>query len=156
MSGSRRKESHLTGLRVRLRTEREADAELVDALKGALPACADMTERLIVERILDKDVVGFVEFSRGEPEKGWATFGPIVMAEGERGWGYGSEAVRLIEDDLAASENTTAFRAQLSKSMGLAFYFWLRQGYYPPKPGEVFWPADSEGDMIWVVRRSSQ
>lgn len=105
---------------------------------------------MVVEHRGDGAAVGVVEFGRGEPEEGWLTFGAIVMADGERGWGYGSEAVALIEAESGARR----FRAAVAKSLGLAFYFWLRQGYHPASPREAVWPADGDGDIIWFVRSS--
>lgn len=76
------------------------------------------------------------------------TFGLVAMRDDLRGFGYGSEAVRLIETASRAKR----FRAVVAKSIGLAFYFWLRQGYRPASPAEAFWPADREGDIIHVIR----
>jgi hypothetical protein len=137
--------------RVILRRPGERDAEVVASLLASVPAVGlERAERVVVER--SGNVVGVVESARNQPKRGWLTFGAIVMAEGERGWGYGSEAVRLVE----ASSGARRFRAAVPKSLGLAFYFWLRQGYRPAAPGEAFWPADGADDIIWVVREQNQ
>ena len=144
--------SDLTGARVRLRAEEERDTEVAGALRRVLPGCESAAgERLVVERRSDGGAVGFVEFRRDDPEKGWATVGAIAMADGERGWGYGSEAVRTIERHLEETAGARSFRAAVSKEIGLAFYFWLRQGYRPAVQEER-WSGEGGGDIIWMVR----
>ena len=54
----------------------------------------------------------------------------IELAPERRGWGHGSEAVRLLEEQLGR-EGAKRVRARVPVANGLALYFWLRLGYRP-------------------------
>ncbi len=84
----------------------------------------------------------------GQPAGGWVEFRFLALAEGARGWGYGSEAVRQIEESGRAQR----FAAAVYAGNGLGLYFWLRMGYRPAAPEEVPWRADGAGDIIAMVR----
>lgn len=135
----------ITGDRVVLRPPKRSDFEFV---RDLLDEFGCEVEVLVIERRADSEAVGVIAHRVDEPEKGWLAFGLVVMQEGLRGFGYGSEAVRLIEK----RSNATRFRADLSKSIGLAFYFWLRQGYRPARPEEAFWPVEEDSDIIHLIR----
>lgn len=135
----------VTGRRVVVRPAKASEAPFVRELLDEFGCEADV---LIIERCADREAVGVIEHRLDEPKKGWLTFGLVAMRDGLRGFGYGSEAVRLLEQRSAARR----FRAEVAKSIGLAFYFWLRQGYRPAKPEEAFWPGDEESDIIHVIR----
>ena len=49
----------------------------------------------------------------------------IALREGLRGYGYGGEAVRLLQEEFGVTQ------ALVSPKVGLALYFWLRLGYAP-------------------------
>ena len=82
------------------------------------------------------------------PDDRWLEFRFLALAKGLRGWGYGSEAVRLIEE----SGRARSFGAEVYAGNGLGIYFWLRMGYRPAEPEEVRWRADGAGDIIAMVR----
>jgi len=92
-------------------------------------------------------VIGEVECRADDPATGWLTIGPIAVGEGQRGWGYGSEAVRLLE----AAGKAERFLARVDAGDGLGLYFWLRLGYRRARPGEV--PGRRPRGMITMVRR---
>lgn len=139
----------VTGRRVVVRPAKASEAPFVREL---LDEFACETDVLVIERHADREAVGVIAHQVDEPKKGWLTFGLVAMRDGLRGFGYGSEAVRMIEQRSAARR----FRAEVAKSIGLAFYFWLRQGYRPAKPEEAFWPGDEESDIIHVIRISEE
>lgn len=135
----------LRGDRVVVRPAKRREAPFVGGLLDEFGCQADV---LVIERRADGEAVGVIEHRDRNPKAGWLTFGLVAMTDGLRGFGYGSEAVRLIEESSGAKR----FRAKVAKSIGLAFYFWLRQGYRPASSEEAFWPADREGDIIHVIR----
>ncbi len=77
--------------------------------------------------------VGFVEYRVGDGAEGWLTIVDIELEEGSRGWGYGSEAVRMVEEEAVRRGWARRFRAEVEARNGLGVYFWLRLGY---RPGE--------------------
>jgi len=110
------------GFRVALRRAPEAP-RLARSRAGAL--------RYEIVRRSDGAVIGEVKCRGGEPAAGWLTVRDIVVGEGWRGWGYGSEAVWLLEAEAQAER----FRADVEAGNGLALYFWLRLGYRPGAAG---------------------
>ena len=76
---------------------------------------------------------------------GWLEVRFLALAHGLRGWGYGSEAVRLIEE----SGRGQRFVARVSGRNGLGLYFWLRMGY---RPGELPWLEREPEDKIAMIR----
>jgi hypothetical protein len=72
----------------------------------------------------------------------------LALAAGQRGWGYGSEAMRQFEERHRGSR----FLAQVDPRNGLGLYFWLRMGYRPARVDEVFWRAPDEGGIIAMIR----
>jgi len=103
-----------------------------------------------IVRRADGAAIGEVKCRADEPAAGWLTVGCIALAEGERGWGYGSEAVRLLE--AKAKAKAVRFRADVDAGNGLALYFWLRLGYRPARAGEV--PGRPPRGMIAMVREA--
>ena len=85
------------------------------------------------------DVVGLVDYRLHEPAESWQTI--VYIAVARRGFGYGSEAVRALEERAETSQKITSFCAEVSPRNGLGLYFWLRAGYHPAHEGEVFWRA---------------
>jgi GNAT superfamily N-acetyltransferase len=71
--------------------------------------------------------IGWIEAAESG---GWLEIGWIELAAEQRGWGHGSEAVRLIEE-RAAERDVRRARALVPVGNGLALYFWLRLGYRP-------------------------
>ena len=99
-----------------------------------------------IVRRADGAVIGEVTCRADDPARGWLTVGCIEVGEGWRGWGYGSEAVRLLEAESEAGR----FRADVDAGKGPALYFWLRLGYRPARPEEV--PGEASRGMISMVR----
>jgi len=104
-------------------------------------------DALAIRRTDDSSPIGVLEASKGRPAAGWATIDWLELAPGQRGWGYGSEAVRLFE----ARQKATRFLAEIDPLNGLALYFWLRLGYRPARSEEVFWRDPGEGSIIAMV-----
>lgn len=95
-------------------------------------------------------VIGEVTCRADDPAAGWLSIGVIAVGEGWRGWGYGSEAVRLLE----AAGKAERFLAEVDAANGLGLYFWLRLGYRPARPREV--PGRRSRGMIPMVRVRTQ
>lgn len=140
-----KREITVRGDRVVVRQAKRSEDTFVRSLLDEFGCEADV---LVIERRVDREPVGVIEHRVDEPKKGWLTFGLVAMRDGLRGFGYGSEAVRLIE----GRSGSKRFRAEVSKSIGLAFYFWLRQGYRPATAEEAVWPTEEESDIIHVTR----
>jgi GNAT superfamily N-acetyltransferase len=62
---------------------------------------------------------------------GWLRVPFIALARQCRGWGYGSEAVRLVEEWALRTGIAHRFRVDIDVRNGLGLYFWLRLGYRP-------------------------
>jgi RimJ/RimL family protein N-acetyltransferase len=130
-----------------LRLDAPADIETLH--RQIAEAAASNGELLVIVRPdSSDDVIGFVDYRLDEPATGWLTIRSIALASGQRGWGYGAEAVRLIE----GRTNAEHFLAGVDPRNGLGLYFWLRQGYRPARPGEIFWRAPDEGGIISMIR----
>lgn len=117
-------------LRLQLAEVAEADGELLAIVKDG------------------GEVTGYVEYRRDDPSRGWLLISDIALAAGERGWGYGAEAVRLVEDRARAAR----YHVTVNASNGLSLYFWLRQGYRPAHAGDGLSLPDQERDIIAMVR----
>jgi RimJ/RimL family protein N-acetyltransferase len=145
----------LKGRRITLRPQLKSEDQFVQELISQLGTdCkeANVFDRHVIVRKSDGAPVGIVEHKAADPANDWATFGAIVMSDGQRGWGFGSEAVHLIEEHLLRREGVRRFRARFDKRIGLALYFWLRRGYRPARPDEAFWPAHDSDDIICMIR----
>ena len=121
--------AHVQMLRLQLAEAWEADGELL-AIAGA-----------------DDEPIGIVDYGRDDPE-GWLLIGVIALAAGQRGWGHGAEAVRLVEKRTQAER----FRVTVNAKNGLSLYFWLRQGYRPAHPGDGLSLDGRERGIISMVR----
>ena len=82
----------------------------------------------IVEREAGS-VVGLLEFECLDSESMGVTF--LAMEASRRGWGLGSEAVRLLEEELLGNGMARRLQADIDVRNGLGIYFWLRIGYRP-------------------------
>jgi GNAT superfamily N-acetyltransferase len=122
---------------------RFSDAEATDA------------RLLLIAKVDDPAPIGLLQYRFGFPDKGWLAIDFVALASGRRGWGYGSEAVRLVEDWAIGSRKSNRFLAKVDARNGLALYFWLRLGYRPARPGEVFWRAPDEEGNIAMVREGT-
>ena len=164
MSRSRRSATAGSGgVRVALRPPTEEDIvavkpwyqEAVAASTGLPAANAPGTQNLYFEmeaaqadpdaglraivRLSDGTVIGLLDCRANNPDRGWLTIGFIAVARGQRGRGYGSEAVRLLEAEAKAER----FRANVDARNGLGLYFWLRLGYRPARPDDVLGGSQS-------------
>ena len=126
--------------KARLRAGNRADATRVTLR----PAGASTYE---IVRRADGAVIGEVKCRADDPARGWLTVVCVDVGEEQRGWGYGSEAVRLLE----ATSGGERFLAKVDAANGLGLYFWLRLGYRPVRPDEV--PGRRPSGMISMVRR---
>ena len=113
---------------------------------------ASDAELLLIAKAEDPVPIGLLRCRLGFPDKGCLAIDFVAMAAGRRGWGYGSEAVGLVEDWATGSRKSRRFVAEVDARNGLALYFWLRLGYRPARPDEVFWRAPDEDDIIAMVR----
>jgi GNAT superfamily N-acetyltransferase len=91
---------------------------------GAAEATDSGERRLIVDT---GGEIGFVEFGVRDD---WLDVRWIELEAGRRGWGHGSEAVRLLEDE-ARGRGVSQVTVEVPAGSGLAMYFWLRLGYRP-------------------------
>lgn len=83
---------------------------------------------LVIERLGDPGPIGIVEFDVSDR---LLAIKFIALAKANRGWGYGSEAVRLLEEEAIRGAIAQRFRAEVDLRNGLGLYFWLRLGYRP-------------------------
>src|SRR5438105_1242585 len=83
---------------------------------------------LAIVRADEDEPIGLLEY---EVRDGRVTMPFIALAKGYRGWGYGSEAVRLLEEWALRERIAQRFRAEVDVRNGLGLYFWLRLGYRP-------------------------
>jgi len=106
---------------------------------------------LVVERVGDENgPVGVVEY---ELNRGWLTVRFIALAKAYRGWGYGSEAVRLVEEWAVREGMAERFRAAVALRNGLGLYFWLRLGYRPVSREEnEAWRVETLEHRMAMVR----
>ena len=95
--------------------------------------------------------IGLLEYRLAHPAGGWATVGFLAVRADRRGWGHGSEAVRMFEE-MAREAGVERLRADVAAGNGLGLYFWLRLGYRPASPDEIFWPRDAGRDIISMIR----
>ncbi len=107
-------------------------------------------ETLVIARADEQRPIGLLVCRL--PADGWLEFRFLALVKGLRGWGYGSEAVRLIEE----SGRAQWFAAEVSAGNGLGLFFWLRMGYRPAPPGDVRWLAEEAGDIIAMVRERKE
>jgi len=101
---------------------------------------------LAIVRSDDDQPIGLLEHEAGN---GWLTVSFIALAKAYRGWGYGSEAVRLVEEWAVREGLAGRFRAEVDVRNGLGLYFWLRLGYRP-----AGWHAEGGRDSMAMVRES--
>lgn len=107
-------------------------------------------ETLVIARADDPSPIGLLVYRLSDD--GWLEFRFLALAKGLRGWGYGSEAVMLIEESGRAER----FGARVSAGNGLGLFFWLRMGYRPAEPGEERWRAEEAGDIIAMIRERKE
>jgi GNAT superfamily N-acetyltransferase len=105
------------------------------------------TDALAIRRTGDSTPIGVLSASKGRPAEGWSTIDWLELAPDQRGWGYGSDAIRLLE----ARQKNVAFLAEVDPLNGLALYFWLRLGYRPARSDEIFWRDRNERSIISMV-----
>jgi RimJ/RimL family protein N-acetyltransferase len=124
--------------------ERDLETRFADAAaaKCGLLAIADR----------DGAIAGILDYRLDKPGDGWLTVVYIGIADGRRGFGYGSEAVRALETWAGRTQQVTTFLADVSDRNGLGLYFWLRAGYHPANVNEVFWRPPNEGGIIAMIR----
>jgi GNAT superfamily N-acetyltransferase len=156
----------LVGKRVALREVRDADVAGIDVWFDKAVAVAGIPHPLplsrgagegrsvdplsngvlVIEREGESEPIGIVEH---EATDGWLTVQFIALAKAYRGWGYGSEAVRLLEEWAPREGIAGRFRADVPVRNGLGLYFWLRLGY---RPGAS---AGDGRDVMTMVREIS-
>jgi hypothetical protein len=110
------------------------------------PEGADAGTAAIVRRE-DGETIGELTYRLTD---GWLVVEAITLPPGERGRGYDSEAVRLLEEE-AARRGARRSVMSVAKEDGLALYFALRLGYRPAVAGEL-WHWGTGGDIIAMVR----
>jgi len=104
---------------------------------------------LAIERADEDETIGLLEYAVRDA---WLAVPFIALAKGYRGWGYGSEAVRLLEEWPASQRLATRFRAEVDVLNGLGLYFWLRLGYRSARKDEFGWQEEGEADRMAMVR----
>jgi len=153
----------LAGRRVSLRAIAEGDLGTVAAWYSEA-ASAAYEERSLEEVSAsvgkDQGVFVIMQTDGEEPigllehgcEGEWLTVAFIALAKAYRGWGYGSEAVRLAEEWAVHEGIAERFRAEVDVRNGLGLYFWLRLGYRPASAGEFDWQREDARDKMPMVR----
>ncbi len=147
----------VAGSRVALRLLTEDD---IEAVASWYEGAEDLRERLedthrgvlAVTRREDDSAIGVVEYRPGVPEDGWLSMEFVAVEPRVRGLGLESEAVRLVEGEMAEKGRADRFCARVDKSNGLELYFWLRLGYRPARPGEDPWPGERPNGIMSMVR----
>ncbi len=145
------------GERLALRPLTEDD---VEAVASWYEGAEELRERLedvncgvlAITRCEDDSAIGVVEYRLGVPEDGWLAFDGVMVELGLRGLGLESEAVRLVEGEMAEKGRVDGFCARVDESNGLELYFWLRLGYRPARPGEDPWPGEGPNGIMSMVR----
>lgn len=132
----------VTGERVALRPFGGDDRASVEPWHGDAAGAGPGGGRLAVTLPGDDAPIGLVDFRIGHPEEGWLAIDFVGVAPQLRGHGYGSEAVRLLEEEMLRRALARHFEARVKLDDGLCIYFWLRLGYRP-QPGD---------DIIAMVR----
>jgi len=157
-------DERIDGGRVSLHRLREADLATIDAwYEEAAGAAyedrafqelrrqvdAESAGLLAIERADEDEAIGLLEYVVRDA---WLTVPFIALTKVYRGWGYGSEAVRLVEEWAVHERLATRSRAEVDRRNGLGVYFWLRLGYRPAGQGELDSPPDGGRDMMPMVR----
>ncbi len=139
-----------------LRPLSEADIEVIGWYEGADELRGRLEDAdcgvLAITRCEDDAPIGVVEYRVGYPEGGWLSMEFVVVEPRVRGLGLESEAVRLVEGEMAEKGRADRFCARVDKSNGLELYFWLRLGYRPARPGEDPWRGSPPRDIICMIR----
>ncbi len=142
-------EERIDGERVSLQQLGEADLAIIDAWyeEAARAAYESRSLRevwrsarerntglLAIGRADEDEAIGLLEYVVRDA---WLAVPFMALTKVYRGWGYGSEAVRLVEEWAVRKRLTTRFRAKVDLRNGLGLYFWLRLGYRPgPSAGD--------------------
>ena len=146
----------VAGKRASLRAIGDEDLAAIDTWYGEAAKAAyesrssretfagDNDTLLAIVRPNDDQPIGLLEY---ETANGWVTVPFIALAKAYRGWGYGSEAVRLLEEWTVREGIADRFRAEVDVRNGLGLYFWLRLGYRPLGAAE-------EGRVLAMVREA--
>ncbi len=141
------------GERLALRPLTEDDIDAVASwYEGAHAGSDPATVLLAITRCEDDSAIGVVEYRLGVPEDGWLAFDGVTVELGLRGLGLESEAVWLVEGEMAEKGRADRFCARVDKSNGLELYFWLTLGYRPARPGEDPWPGERPNGIMSMVR----
>ncbi len=145
------------GSRVALRPLSEADIEGMHWYEGSEALRERLEDAhwgiLAITRCEDDSAIGVVEYRLGVPEDGWLSMEFVAVEPRVRGLGLESEAVRLVEGEMAEKGRADRFCARVDKSNGLELYLWLRLGYRPARPGEDPWPGERPDGIMSMVRR---
>ena len=107
---------------------------------------------LAIARRDDEAPIGVLEYRVGYPAEGWLCVGFVAVEPPLRGLGFGSEAVRLLEEEALRRGLARRFCAEVPLGNGTGLYFWLRLGYRPVGPGEDHWPGRRPRGIIGMMR----
>jgi len=114
-----------------------AKATVVAGSPSPLSDLLDSSGRLLVLTEGDShQPVGLVLATLDDPEPGWATVSLLAIAGTEQR-DVAAQAVALLEANL--NRVASHIRAAVPSDVGLALYFWLRQGYRPNVSAERLW-----------------
>jgi len=143
-------ESWLPEAAATVRGVREPEETDFATALGLIRMTDDGSEALVIARADGAEPIGLLVY--GLPADGWLEFRFLALAKGLRGWGYGSEAVMLIEESGRAQR----FAAEVYSGNGLGLFFWLRMGYRLAVPGELPWREREPEDKIAMVRERKE
>ena|SRR5437867_6549719 len=139
----------VSGVRVELRPLAAND---FPGILESMPPMHEGAEAVTILRADNPRPIGLIQYLPSHRNDGWLTIRFIELAPQFRGWGYGSEAVQLLEAEAILSGITQGLQALVPTHNGLALYFWLRMGYRPAAPGDAFWRFE-DGDATMAMIR---
>jgi len=108
---------------------------------------AKREQEYAVVGLASKAPIGFIRYKHKAGDAVEIVF--LAIEPALRGWGYGSEAVRLLEEHSLREGWGNSFQAEVPAHNGLNLYFWLRLGYRPVRT------EDKSGEVL-MVRRTQE
>ena len=136
--------------RLTMRKATDADRAALQTDDSGAIADRSEVEALAFDRRDGGDLVGLAYCVRDE-QRELVRIESVVIQPDLRGWGFGSEAVELVEGQYPNS----SFVARVDPKDGLNLYFWLRLGYRPGGPPSPVSSPSGDG-MITMIRRHDQ
>ena len=123
----------VAGSRIELRSLSDTEASAVPWSRELRDG--ESVQRLAIVRLQDQALIGGLAF---RILSGRLIVDSIVISRDSRAWGYGSEAVQLLEGEVVRMNLAKQFMSDVTRQHGRCLYFWLRLGYRPlPEGGKM-------------------